>query len=902
MRWWNSLLTRLPWRSRHRREADLARELRDHLELEAEAQLESGLPPGQARYAARRAFGNATLVKEQTRETWGWAFWSNLLKDLHYGLRLLRRNPLFTAVAAISLALGIGANTAIFSLINVLLLKALPVQDPRTLIVLATQGANGGGTNHNFYFETYQRLRTEQPFFSQLAAYSPARMNVSVDGDMEPSVQGQLVSGNYFSVLGVGAAVGRMFTREDNQAPGAHPVAVLSYQYWGRRFARSGSVVGKTLRINGTPFTIVGVTPPGFSGFEVGISPDITVPLMMQPQVMPDKENWVAGRPTNIVDWLRVFGRLQPGVTSGQALAGMRLIYRRIQTQLAVEMNPEWERMWLKEWSESPLLLEPGGTGLSDLRRQFSQPLFILMAVAGLVLIIACVNIANLLLARASARQREIAVRLAIGAGRLRLLRQLLVESMLLSLLGGALGVLLAYWGNALLVRFLSTGRTPITLDLNPDLRVLVFTAAACVVTGLLFGLAPALRASRLDLTPALNEAGRAASSRQRLGRTLAVSQVALSLVLVIGAGLLGRSLRNLNSVDQGFQRDRVLTVCVEPRGSDSKRGPNALRLHRLYLDLQQRIQDIPGVIAASLAGGSPTATPGQATVLTSDGQRFRVSWRMVYPNYFETLSVPILQGRDFISRDMADAAPPALVVSQNFARRAFPGQNPVGQHVICAGRRNCEIVGVVPDVRYSNLRGEAGDVIYQTFLHGPTGRGQMVLHVRVARQADHIIPALRREVGAVDPNLPAFEIQTLASEIDAVLVRERLLSLLSTLFGGLAAVLAAVGLYGVMAYAVARRTKEIGIRMALGAAPHNLRRQVLGETLGLAALGIILGLPLAFGATRFIASQLFGLRATDPIVLLSATLFMVLTALIAGYLPARRASRIDPLVALRAE
>jgi len=622
---------------------------------------------------------------------------------------------------------------------------------------------------------------------------------------------------------------------------------------------------------------------------------------MMQPQVMPDKENWLI-RSNNTVDWLKIFGRLKPGVTPERASGGMRSLYSRIQTQLAAELNSTWQRTWLKGWAEARLVLQPGGAGVSDLRQEFSKPLFVLMGVVGLVLFIACANVANLLLGRAAARQRDIAVRMAIGAGRLRVIRQLLVESLLLSCMGGALGILFANWTAKLLVHFLSTGRTAITLDLNPDLRVLAFAAITCLCTNILFGLAPALHAVRIDLTHALKEGQRSASAHQRVGKVLAAAQIAVSLVLVIGAGLFVRSLQKLNGIDRGFQRDHVLTVRLEPRGSDQKRGANALRLNLLYLDLQARIEALPGITAASFAGSSPTTPLQSRNLATPDGRQFRASWTQVYPKYFETLGVRMLGGRDLGPRDVLDAAPFVAVINQNLARRVFPNENPIGKQILCNGRALCEIIGVVEEIPYASLKSESGNAIYQTFLQAPTGRGQMVLHVRFAGDPERIIGEIRRQVAAIDPNLPAFVIQTLATEVDVTLVRERMLALLSATFGALALLLAGIGLYGVIAHSMARRTKELGIRMALGATQSEVRLLVFRETLHVAGIGILLGLPVALGAARLIASFLYSLTAADPAVLVVSVAFLFATGLIAGYVPARRASRVDPMVSLRYE
>jgi predicted permease len=876
------------WKRRKQREDDLAREIQAHLDLEAEERGDAN--------SARRNFGNVTLVRETTRETWGWTWLERLAQDVRYAARLLRKNPGFSAVAVLSLGLGIGANTAIFGMIDALLLKLLPVQDPQELLFLAKQAE--GGVDPAFYYESYQRLRHDQPFFRELAAFAPVRLNVTVDGESE-STMGQLVSGNYYAVLGVPPAAGRVFTAEDDRVPGGHPVAMISYPYWQRRFGGAPSAIGRKVMIDGTPFTIAGVTPPGFYGLEVGAAPDVSVPVMMQPLVMPDKESWLV-RSGNTVDWLSVFGRLKPGVTQAQASAGMPLVYRRIQTQLGAELGGK--EAWLKEWVEARLVLVPGGAGLSGLRRQFARPLFVLMGVVGLVLAIACANVANLLLARAAARRREIALRLAIGATRGRLIRQLLVESLVLSGLGGALGIAFAWWGSQVLVRFLSTGRSLIRLDLAPDWRVLAFTAGVSAATGILFGIAPAMRAAGFDLTPALKEGGRSASPQQRFTKVLAIAQVAFSLVLLIGAGLLVRTLRKVDGIDGGFPRERVYTVALSPRGSDQKNGPNGARLHRLYLDLLARVRSIPGVATASLSGLPPTMQLQPRLFMTEDGRQFRGSWTPVYPDYFATLGTALAQGRDFTSNDLAAGSPFVAVVNETLARRVFAGEKPLGKRIVCNGRNTCEVIGVVRDVPYSTLKRQPESTVYMTFLQAPTGRGQMELVVRFAGDPAGIAAQLRREVAAIDPQLPAFVIRTLAVEVDAALIRERLLALLSTVFGGLAVLLAGIGLYGVISYSVGRRAQEIGVRLALGALPSELRRLVLRETLALAGLGILAGLPAALAATRLIAGYLYGANGADPLVLAASVAFLLTIGLIAGYVPARRASRIDPMTALRHE
>jgi predicted permease len=880
-------------------------EIDEHVRLLAERYCRQGLMPAAAMQAARRQFGNATLLREERRDVRTLPAIDALRGDLIFAARMLRTNPGFAAAAIVTLALGIGANTTIFGLIDALILKSLPVRDPQSLLFIAKQAQ--GGVDPAFYYETYERLRAEQSFFREVAAFGErVRMNVSVDGGSE-SLMGQLVSGNYYTVLGVPPAAGRVFTGADDRVPGGHPVAVISYSYWQRRFAREGAAIGSKILIDGTPFTIVGVTPPGFFGLQVGDAPDISVPIMMQPQLMPDRESWL-GRSRNTVDWLMLFGRLKPGVTIPHATSGLQVVFHRIQSQLAEEIGLG-KATWRQEWVEARIVLVPGGAGLSHLRRQYSGALFVLMAVAGTVLLIACVNIASLLLVRAAARQREIALRLAIGATRARVIRQLLVESLMLSAPGGALGIMFSFAAGDLLVRFLSAGRPLIHLDLALDWRVLAFTIAVSMATALLFGMAPAMRGAALDLGAALRQGGRGSSPPQRLARALSAAQLALSLVLLTGAGLLAGTLRHLDRMDGDFPRDRVYTVSLSPRGSDQKNGPNGPRLNRMYLDLLERARAIPGVAAASLAGEGPSMMGLPSRPFTAqDGRQFTAYWDQIYPGYFAAMGSAVLHGRDLVPADMQEGAPLVTIINETLARRVFPGQDPVGRRIVCTGRISmaeagspCEVIGVVRDVPYSRRMGEPENTMYMTFLESPTGRGQMELIVRTAGAAD-IAAQLRHEVTAMDPYLPGFPIRTLATIVDAALVRERLLALISTVFAALASLLAAIGLYGVVAYSVSRRTQEIGVRMALGALPGRVQRLVLRESLTLVALGIVCGLPVASAAARSLSTFLHGVKPGDPIVLVSSVGLLAAAAAIAGYIPARRAARIDPVEALRQE
>ena len=829
----------------------------------------------------------------------------NFAQDLRFAARTLSKTPAFTVIAALSIALGIGANTAIFSLIDAVMWRMLPVKDPAGLWV-----AGEGMT-----FEQYRALRDGQAV-ADIAAYSAVRLNVSVDGSFEPTLDGQLVSGSYFSLLGVSPVIGRTISAEDDRLPNGHPVATISYGYWKRRFGLAPSVLGRSISISGTPFTIIGVTPPEFFGVEVGMAPDIFVPVMMQPTAMPAFENLLVN-PIIYREWLVTLARLKPGVHPQQA---------------AAVLDARW-RMELPQGMKAggmavpKLALNPASTGISSLRRQFSQPLFVLMAVVGIVLLIACANIANLLLARAAARRSEFAMRLALGAGRWRLMRQLLAEGILLGSLGGVFGILLARWAIRILVVYMSSGRSPITLDLNPNLRILGFTAAVSIGTGILFGLVPAIRATRVDPWLALKSAGGALRSSHvglRPGKLLAIAQVALSLLLLVGAGLFVRSLQKLNGENFGVSRDSVLIVRVEPKGSDQRNIPGTTaRLDRTYRDLLERVETIPGVRSASLAQATPTSpTPGAGGQITlPSGQTVRVPLVMLYSKYFSTIGLPLVAGREFGASDLAMNSPAVCVVNEAFVRKVFPGDNPLGKPCITNRRPSArdatgpryptppepyQIIGVVKDSRYSNPRGETQPVIYTTFLQTGTGRGQMVLHVRVAGDARLVVPRIREEILRVDSTLPTFDVHTLDQEMGAALIQEHLIAMLSSLFGGLALLLASVGLYGVLAFAVVQRTNEMGIRMAVGARRIDVVWMVIREALVLVTIGVLIGVPAALAGARFASSQisglLYGISATDPFTIALAASLLIVVAAVASYFPARRASLVDPMVALRNE
>jgi len=905
-----------------RKDQELTEELHAYLEMLIDLKIKEGHYPEEARRAALIELGGREQVKEKVREVSVGYHLETLWQDLRYALRTLRRNPGFAAVAVLTLGLGIGANTAIFSLIDAILLKRLPVKQPEQLVQL--RHADSRGTENTFAYRTYEQFRDQNQVLSGLLAYHPLRLTVSVDGQPESAEAGQLVSGNYYSVLGVDAALGRTITPDDDRAPGESPVCVISFNYWQRRFGGDPAVIGKTIHLSGAPFTIIGVSQRDFFGLEVGASMDISVPLMMRQQVTAEG------------GYYTVMGRLRPERAMPQAHASLSLLYQQLCAEYAAT---NWGvKGGFPNWLEEKLVLETGSRGLSELRRQFSRPLRLLMIVVALVLLITCANVAGLLLARAVARRKEIAIRLSLGGERLRLVRQLLTEGVLLAGLGGLLGLLFASWGTRLLLPLLSQGEIPSHLNLSPDARALTFTAAVAMLTSMLFGLAPALLATRVDVNSTLKNDASVFATESRgasmtFGKLFVISQVALSLLLLIGAGLFVRSLRNLQHADAGFARENVLVTKLEPAESHSKSPQLAAR----YDDLLRRAQAIPGVKLASLVGYSPMSrrewlvlgqnpewsrAPMFVQGYTSrPDEEMWINWMQVYPSSFATLGIPLVAGRDFGPQDSQVWRPGpcssvALVgiINESMSRRFFGNESPIGRRFgfaqvrpmqcpdgsVRGGAGAIEIIGVVKDVKYTSLRNEGREMFYLPFHQANTGFGEMTLVVRTVGDPTSIAAAVRREARAMDPAAPMFEVETLDAQVSASLREERLLAMLSSGFGLLALLLSCLGLYGILSYTVAQRTKEIGVRMALGAARRDVLWLVLSDALRLVLLGAALGIPAALAAARLVASQLYGISAADPVAITLATLALLGVAAVAGYLPARRATRVDPLVALR--
>ncbi len=907
------------WR-RKQSEADLNDEIAYDLAADAEERLRSGIPCQEAEQASHRDFGNVLLLKEDIREMWGWTSLERLAQDVRYGWRTLRKNPLFTAMAVLSLALGIGANTAIYSVMDAIMIRALPVRAPGELVILnwhakqepvvvrSHNGSNyddpgGGMTSPDFPWPAYELLHNRNSVFSTLFAYKRAgQLNLVVHGQAEVG-DVELVSGNFFSGLGIVPAAGRLIEDSDNVA-GSSQVAVLSYNYWRGRFAGDPAAIGQTVRINNIPFTIAGVAPPEFFGVAPGSNPVLYIPIVNRPSLA---RNYGNEHDTMFIDshfyWVDIMGRLRPGVTLARAQA--ELAARFHQFALSSAAND-------KERADLPALwLEEGGSGMDALRHQFSKPLLVLMTMVAFILVIACANIANLLLARAIARQREIAVRLSLGASRLRVLRQLLTESVLLALLGGILGLAIAAAGVRFLIWLLAGGREDFSLRAQLDWRILAFTIAVAFATGIFFGLAPAIAATRVDVTPALKEARAAASSRHGrsvgLSQVLVVSQIALSLLLVLGAALFVRTLVNLHSVDVGFNQESVLTFSLDA----SQAGYKDAALKAFYARIEERFGLLPGVRAATrtdmpLVAGSTSSTnivlPGTPK---QKGSGMSTAYVSVGPTFFATMQLPISLGRPIDSRDI-DGAPLAAVINEVFARKYFPNRNPIGRHFGLGNSKagDLMIVGVAKNARYNSLKQAIPPVVYLSCLQNIVSRPPipMYFELRTAGNPLALVQAVRNIVHEAAPSVPVMGIMTQSQRIDSTIAQERTFADLCTAFAILALLIACVGLYGTMAYAVSRRTNEIGIRMALGAERRRIIWMVLREVLSLAAAGLAIGFLFAWSAVSTLKSFVFGIKPTDPLAMFSAAAILIAALVLAGFAPAARASRIDPLTALRHE
>ena len=896
-------------RAEHERE--LEEEMAHHL-----AMLEEN---GKSPAAARRQFGNLTSLREESRSMWTFAFLEQTAQDIRYALRTMAANPLFTATAALSLALGIGANTAIYSFMDAILMRSLPVANPHQLAVLkwhaprrsgVVKGVNGtmtgygktGSESPNFPFAAYQALRNNPSLFSTIFTYTYIQtFNAIVAGAAE-SLPGGFVSGNYFSGLGVPSAAGRLLVEEDDRS-GAPAAVVLSYAFWQRRFGGDPSALGRSIQINGLPFTIVGVAARDFFGVDPQQNPAffLAIHQLARLSANPAAEERSRFFNQNFY-WIEMMIRLRPGITLEQAQAALSAQFHSFAASTAAtpkdaEILPE-------------LALEPGGTGLDSLRRQYSKPLYVLMTMVGLILAIACANLANLLLARAAARRREMAVRLSLGAGRWRIVRQMLTESVLLAVTGGAMGLFVAFAGVRMITWLIANGRENFTLHASLNWPVLGFTFALSVASGLVFGLAPALQSTKGDFIPALKE-GRSQGwrtghgVRPRLGHVLIVAQIAVSLLLVIGAGLFIRTLSNLHSIDVGFNREKILLVSINGRQA----GYRDAALARFYAGLLDRFREIPGVRSATASNfplvahyvNNPEVTiPGRPSPQRSTAECLNVD-----PAFLDTMEIPVVEGRGLQPADLA--SPAVSVVNQKFASTFFPGENPLGRQFALGGGPDVHaalltIVGVSKNAHYNSLQEKEGPVVYIPYTQKVADLRGMFFELRTAGDPFGAVGAVRRIIHDASSDVSITEVTTQALRIEQTISQERTFANLGACFALLALLIACVGLYGTMAYAVARRTGEIGIRMALGAQRRKIIAMVLREVLALTAAGLLIGYGAAHFTTYLVESFLYGIKPNDLLAVTAAIGILLMAAVAAGYAPAWRASRIDPAAALRNE
>lgn len=883
----------------------LEEEIHFHLEMEKEKNRSRGLSAQDALAKARRAFGACEQMKEIYREQRGLPMIETALKDLRYAIRGFRKSPGFTAIVLISLTLGIGANTAIFTLIDAVMLRGLRVQSPGELVTAGdasrpTALLVGGPMANIFSYPLYRRLQRENQVFTGLLASGKAgRLEVGLPGGGTEQAHGRLVSGNYFDVLGVSPIAGRVFSAQEDRIAGASPVIVISDNYWADRFGRSFDVLGKVVRINGSPFTVIGIAPPGFSGEVVGSPTDIWIPLSMQAQVNPGDPR-LDNRDAN---WLVCIGRLKPGVSIGSARADMTtLVHNALIDYEAAGNSPDK----IREIRSEKVDVQPGSKGLSWIRTHDSALLFTLMALVGLVLLIACTNVANLLLARGTSRQKEISMRLALGADRLRIIRQMLTESALLASVAAIAGILLAWWGSRLLSQLVSgssgLNAIPFEVDVKPDMTVLSFTAAITFLTVILFGLIPALRSTRVDLLPALKENAQTLShGRWRLGSALVIGQLALSTVILIGAGLFLRSLEHLNSLNVGYSRNQVIVMSADLSGSGY---PAAQRLPvtRRLVDFLRAIPGVSGVTVST--NGLFTHLDSSTNSLIAEGfvpkrkSDSFCTFDQIGPHYFRVLGVPLIAGREFDEHDGASTGND-VVINETMARFYFGSTNPIGKHLRNGGDRYT-VIGVVKDMKEGNLKSATERRMCGPLFQTTDPIQTLNFEIKTRAAAGPMVATIRREMQAFDPNLNVSSIVPVSVLIQQDLDPDRLIARLSGFFGILVLLLAANGLYGVVSYTTARRTSEIGLRMAIGADRADVIRMVLSETVFLILAGLAIGLPAALAATRLLRATLAGITPSDPATIGVVILIMLVAGTLAGYIPAARAARVDPMAALR--
>jgi predicted permease len=882
---------------RRRSDREFASEIQDHLALLKDRYIRQGMTAQEAEYAARRQFGGIAQLQETRRDRAGFPSLEHAIKDVTYGLRALLRNPGYTAVAALSLALGIGVNTAIYCVTNALFLRSLPIADPERLVMVTIPLIKRGEVifGQSFSYPQYRNLRDHSRQLEGVLCFRTHFLSVTT-GAVTERISGAAISGNYFQLLGVRPVLGTAIEPSDDVTPGSGgtrgPVAVVSHKFWQRRLGANPSVIGQTIEINGHQFTIIGVAPPHFSGTDAGEAPDVYAAMMMQSALMPENRNALEQR-RNV--WLRVMGRLKPGGDPRQAEAELSLLqqqFRQEDLSRMKDVSPERRRAMM----EQRIALLPGATGTFGLRRQFGTLVAILTVVAGVVLLISCANVANLSLARAAGRQREIAVRLALGATRRRLISLLLSETLLLALAGTVLGLLLARWARDLLVRALVTTQH---LDASIDWRVLAAAIAMGAAAGILCGLAPALQAGRSGLTQALKMESAAFRGRFPLRSALVAVQVALSVILLIAAGLFLRTLLNLRSVDPGFNRQNIVLASTDPELS----GYSTERARLYYRNLLEAARAIPGVRLASMADSSPLDNHTFWDIYVPHSrEQLSAQVTQIADGYFEMMNIRLLLGRDISVQDR-DGSPRVAIVNETFARTFFPNENAIGQRFGSArGEFNIEIIGVAQDSKYQGLREPAPQpMLYvpftQNHLFAP-----MIVHARTGAHPATVIAALREQVRRLDPKMPVYNVRTVEEQIDLALAEENLMATVAGLFGFLAVALSAAGVYGVMAFAVSRRAREVGIRVALGAASGAIHRMMLRDAALLVAAGVVVGVPVAYALARLAASRFFGVTPGDAVSIVLAVGTLSVAALLAAWIPARRAARVDPIQALRAE
>ena len=882
-------------------DTDLEEEMRLHLELRQQEHIESGMPPDVARYNARRRFGNVTALREKSQLAWGWEWLEQQSQDIRFGVRMLRKSPAFTAVAILTLALGIGANTAIFSLMDTVMLRLLPVQRPEELVQVGSMTHGFGRSPRTSYTNPiWEALRNHQDIFAGVFAWANDEFNLAPIGAAQ-NVRGVYVSGGYFSILGIRPATGRLIVADDDKR-GCPGVAVLGYGFWQQHFG-GAPVVGKTISLSGHQFDVIGVSPPGFFGTEVGSAFDVAAPICSE-ALLQGKNSSLASRSTW---WLRIMARRNPGISNAQISARLEVLSKQIFAEtVPTNWKPEDQRRFL-QWTLTAL---PAATGPSFLRSQYSLPLKALMAIAGFVLLLACTNIASLMLARAAARSKEIGVRLALGASRLRLVQQLLTESVLLSCSGALLGILFAQWGSQLVVRYISTRSDKISLDLALDGRVLMFTAAATIFTGLLFGVLPAFRATRVSLAGAMKGASAKnvdGDTKFRSGRWTVAAQVALSLVLVMTAGLFVRSFANLVTLDMGFDRNNVLQADVGFQNA----GLTGAQIAVTQEEVLRRVRALPDVLSASECVVTPISNRVWDDFIVVDGENAPKGddrdayMNYVAPNYFTTLRSALLEGRDFDEHDTAGGTLVAIV-NQTLAHKFYSGTDALGKTF----RRYATattlsqpflIVGVTRDAKYDSLRGDFPPTVYFPLSQVPSPPERFSVEVRTAAPPSQLAPTVEQAILGVNQSA-AIQFTTLAQQVDDSLTQERLLAALSGFFGALAMLLAMIGFYGVLAYLLLQRQKEIGIRLVLGAQRGAILLLVMRDVAVLLLAGAAAGLAMTWATTWLVQSLLFGLRARDAATFAMSLALLAAVALLASYLPARRAMRVDPMIALRDE